>query len=137
MQNLLINLVEKISKMEELGIYVENIDISDRYKLMDDNPMTLTGKPMPAGEYYQAQLLVLVAVDKPSDEIEILKTQLKNYPEMQETFTVCKKKNNNETPSNIGTIIRRDTAIKGAKKATKSEYLEDYIPKKTVKKAKP
>jgi predicted translin family RNA/ssDNA-binding protein len=52
----------------------------------------------------------LIAVDQPADAVETLKTQLKEYPEVQETFAVCKK-------------------------ATKSEYMEDYIPKKTVKKA--
>lgn len=116
--NILMYAIEKISQIEPIGIYLEDIQIRDRYKLMDDNPSTLTGVLRPAGEYYSIDISVLVAVDKPSDEIEILKTQLKEYPEVQEKFAVCKKKNN-ETPANIGTIIRRDTAIKGAKKAAK------------------
>lgn len=116
MKNQLEIMIEKLSDIEKLGIYIEEIRITDRFKLMDEDPMTITGIMRPAGEYFCASIDVLIAVDKPSDEIETLKTQLKEYPEVQD---VCIKKKNNETPANIGTIIRRDTVIKGAKKAAK------------------
>lgn len=110
MKNQLEIMIEKLSDIEKSGIYIEELQARDRYRLMDENPMTLTGLPRPSGEYYSVDLSVLVRVDESFDETEILKTQLKEYPKVQETFTVCKK-------------------------ATKSEYMEDYIPKKNVKKA--
>ena len=116
MKNQLSIMVDKLAKLEESGIYIEELRVSDRYKYNDANPMTLTGLPRPSGEYYSVDLSVLVRVDESFDETEILKTQLKEYPEVQD---VCIKKKNNETPANIGTIIRRDTAIKVAKKAVK------------------
>ncbi len=98
MKNPLIGLVKKVSKMEELGIYIENIDLSDRYKLMDDNPMTLTGTNRPAGEYYQAHLLVLVSVEQPEDDGDTLvKPKLSPtiqgiYAPVQDAIPACKHK---------------------------------------------
>lgn len=139
MKNQLEIMIEKLSDIEKSGIYIEDLQAHDRYRLMDENPMTLTGLIRPSGEYYFVNLSVLVRVDESFDETEIMKTQLQNYPEVQETFTVCKKKNNDvNAPLKVGTFIFKDPAHN---KATKSEYIEDYIPKKSlkkvVKKAKP
>jgi len=112
--NMLTTLAEKISSIESLGIYLEEIRITDRYHLNDENPMTLTGKPRPAGEYFMASIDVLIAVDKPEEE-SVLFEQLRNYPTVQDV-SGCKK----IADTDIGTIVRRDTAVKKAvKKAGK------------------
>ena len=114
MQNPLIKLAEKISSIESLGIFTEEVRIIDRYKLMDENPMTLTGTSRPAGEYFCASIDVLIAVDKPEEE-SVLFEQIRNYPTMQDV-SGCKK----IADTDIGTIVRRDSVVKKAvKKAGK------------------
>jgi hypothetical protein len=90
--NILTTLAEKISSIESLGIFIEEVRIIDRYKLMDENPMTLTGTPRPAGEYFMASIDVLIVVDQPKEE-SVLFEQIRNYPTVQDV-SGCKKKNN-------------------------------------------
>ena len=109
--NTLTTLAEKISSIESLGLYIEEVRITDRYHLNDENPMTLTGTPRPAGEYFMASIDVLITVDQPKEESSVLFEQLRNYPTVQDV-SGCKK----IADTDIGTIVRRDTAVKKAVK---------------------
>jgi hypothetical protein len=106
MQNLLIKLAEKISSIESLGVYLDEIRITDRFKLMDEDPMTITGLLRPAGEYFCASIDVLIAVDKPEEE-SVLFEQIRNYPTVQDV-SGCKK----IADTDICTIVRRDSVVK-------------------------
>lgn len=133
MQNLLTDMVEKISEIEKHGIYIEEIQFEDRYNFDDEKRVSLTGNPRPAGEYYIAHLTVMVStapqktISTIDDVFNAATAAIKQMPRlpMNETKTVI-------ATTDIGTIVRRDP---GHNKATKSEYMEEYCPKKSVKKA--
>jgi hypothetical protein len=108
--NILTTLAEKISSIESLGIFIEEVRITDRYHLNDENPMTLTGTPRPAGEYFMASIDVLIVVDQPKEE-SVLFEQLRNYPTVQDV-SGCKK----IADTDICTIVHRDSVVKKAVK---------------------
>lgn len=133
MGKLLVGMAEKLAEIEKSGVYIEDIRIEDRFKFDDENKKTLTGTPRPAGEYFIVGLSVLVSTtpQKPistiDDVFNAAKAVIRQMPKQTEN-----KKGTVIATTDIGTIVRRDPAHN---KATKSEYLEDYIPKKNVKKA--
>jgi len=133
MGNLLTQMIEKVSAIEQHGIYIEDLHVEDRYHFDDEKNVSLTGHPRPAGEYYIAHLSVMVStapqktISTIEDVFNAAKSAIKQMPKLPKDFreTVI-------ASTDIGTIVRRDPAHK---KATKSEYIEDFIPKKNVKKS--
>ncbi len=129
MGNLLTQMIEKVSEIEQYGIYIEDLHVEDRYYFDDEKNVSLTGHPRPAGEYYIAHLSVMVStapqktISTIDDVLNAAKAAINQMPKLprNEMRTVI-------ASTDIGTIPAH-------KRATKSEYLEDYIPKKNVKKA--
>ena len=94
MQNPLIEMVERLSKIERYGIYIEDVNVEEKYKFDDEKKVTLTGIPRPVGEYYIVHLNVMIAAHKPEDDGD-----LKSYPTVQgvydpvsETIPTCEHK---------------------------------------------
>ncbi len=81
MLNPLVEMVERISKIERYGIYIEDVNVEEKYKFDDEKKITLTGIPRPVGEYYIVHLNVMVAAHKQEDDGD-----LKAYPTVQGVY---------------------------------------------------
>lgn len=133
MENLLAKMMEKLTQVEKSGVYIEDIHVDSLLNFDDENKITLTGTPRPAGEYFVVGLSVLVSttpqktISTIDDVFNAAKSAIRQMPKQTEN-----KKGAVIATTDIGTIVRRDPAHK---KATKSEYQEDFTPKKNVKKA--
>jgi hypothetical protein len=113
-------MVEKISEIEQHGIYIEEIQVEDRYHFDDEKCVSLTGHPRPAGEYYVAHLSVMVStapqktISNIEDVFNAAKAAIQQIPKLPRNI-----KETIITTSDIGTIIRRDPAHKRAVKKSK------------------